>query len=100
PNADPFGFIMIENSSNDLLLAVLVVAVGLLLSAFFSAGETAFTAASRARMLVLEKSGGARAALVNRLLHMRERFIGTVLIGNNIVNIGVSAFMTSVLVAI
>jgi Mg2+/Co2+ transporter CorB len=37
---------------------------------------------------------------VNRLLQMRERFIGTVLIGNNIVNIGVSAFTTSVLVAL
>ena len=31
---------------------------------------------------------------------MRERFIGAMLIGNNIVNIGVSAFTTSVLVAV
>ena len=91
---------MIEESSGDLWLAALVVVFCLLLSAFFSAGETAFTAASRARMLVLEKGGDRRARLVNRLLEMRERFIGTVLIGNNIVNIGVSAFATSVLVAI
>ncbi len=91
---------MIEESSGDLLLAALVVVFCLLLSAFFSAGETAFTGASRSRMLVLEKGGDRRARLVNRLLEMRERFIGTVLIGNNIVNIGVSAFATSVLVAI
>jgi len=91
---------MIEDPSADLWFAALVVVSCLLLSAFFSAGETAFTAASRARMLSLEKSGDARATLVNRLLTMRERFIGTVLIGNNIVNIGVSAFATSMLVSV
>jgi Mg2+/Co2+ transporter CorB len=91
---------MIEESSGNLWLAALVVVFCLLLSAFFSASETAFTGASRSRMLVLERSGDRRAKLVNRLLEMRERFIGTVLIGNNIVNIGVSAFATSVLVAI
>jgi len=91
---------MIEESSGNLWLAAAVVVFCLLLSAFFSASETAFTAASRSRMLVLEKGGDRRAKLVNRLLEMRERFIGTVLIGNNIVNIGVSAFATSVLVAI
>jgi Mg2+/Co2+ transporter CorB len=89
-----------ESSSGDLWVAVLVVIFCLLLSSFFSAGETAFTGASRSRMLMLEKGGDKRARLVNRLLEMRERFIGTVLIGNNIVNIGVSAFATSVLVAI
>ncbi|WP_201859511.1 HlyC/CorC family transporter [Microvirga soli] len=91
---------MVEESSGNLWLAAAFVVFCLLLSAFFSASETAFTAASRSRMLVLEKTGDRRAKLVNRLLEMRERFIGTVLIGNNIVNIGVSAFATSVLVAI
>jgi Mg2+/Co2+ transporter CorB len=51
-------------------------------------------------MLSLEKGGDGRAVLVNRLLEMRERFIGAMLIGNNIVNIGVSAFTTSVLVGV
>lgn len=92
---------MIDGSSpGDLWIAALVVVFCLLLSAFFSASETAFTGASRARMLMLEKNGSRRAKLVNRMLDIRERFIGTVLIGNNIVNIGVSAFATSVLVAI
>ena len=80
--------------------AAAVVVVCLFLSAFFSAAETAFTGASRARMLALEKGGDARAGLVTRLLEARERFIGTVLIGNNIVNIGVSSFATSVLVTL
>ncbi|HEX2509900.1 MAG TPA: HlyC/CorC family transporter [Microvirga sp.] len=91
---------MTEEPAVDLWFAALIVILCLVLSAFFSAGETAFTAASRARMLALEKSGDSRAGIVNRLLAMRERFIGAMLIGNNIVNIGVSAFTTSVLVAV
>jgi Mg2+/Co2+ transporter CorB len=91
---------MTEEPAVDLWFAALIVILCLVLSAFFSAGETAFTAASRARMLALERSGDGRAGIVNKLLAMRERFIGAMLIGNNIVNIGVSAFTTSVLVAV
>jgi len=91
---------MTETVSMNLWLAAAIVVFCLFLSAFFSAAETAFTAASRARMLTLEKGGEARAGIVNRLLSMPERFIGTVLISNNIVNIGASAFTTSVLVGL
>jgi Mg2+/Co2+ transporter CorB len=81
-------------------LALVIVVGCLALSAFFSGAETALTAASRARMLALETSGDARAGIVNRLLLARERLIGAMLIGNNVVNIGASAFMTSVLVSL
>lgn len=80
-------------------LAALIVLVCLLLSAFFSGSETALTAASKARIAALEKAGSRRAAAVMRLLSTRERLIGAMLIGNNVVNIGASAFATSVLVA-
>ena len=89
-----------EDFSINLWLAALIVILCLGLSAFFSAGETAFTGASRARMLALENAGDGQARKVNRLLDIRERFIGAMLIGNNIVNIGASAFMTSVLVGV
>lgn len=82
----------------DPLLALIVVALCLVLSAFFSGSETALTAASRARMHALESAGDQRASLVNRLLLAKERLIGAMLIGNSIVNIGASAFATSVLV--
>ncbi|GGC78893.1 HlyC/CorC family transporter [Chelatococcus reniformis] len=84
----------------ELWIAVGIVALCLLMSAFFSGSETALTAASRARMHALEMGGDARAAIVNRLLSIKERLIGAMLIGNNIVNIGASAFTTSVLVAL
>lgn len=80
-------------------LAALIVLICLLLSAFFSGSETALTAASKARIAALEKAGSRRAGIAMRLLATRERLIGAMLIGNNVVNIGASAFATSVLVA-
>src|SRR5215212_7163164 len=59
----------------NLWLAAAIVILSLVLSAFFAGAETAFTAASRARMLALENAGDVRAAIVNRLLGQRERFI-------------------------
>ncbi len=81
-------------------IALGIVIFCLALSAFFSASETALTAVSRARMHALEGGGDARAGIVNRLLAARERLIGAMLVGNNIVNVGVSSFTTIVLVGI
>ena len=80
--------------------AVLVIVVSLVLSAFFAAGETALTATSRARMSALERRGNPAAKTVNKLLESRERLIGAMLIGNNVVNIGASAITTSIFVAL
>ena len=85
-------------SSSDWL-ALAVVVICLLLSAFFAGSETALTASSRARMHRLEKQGNRRAALVNRLLQSRERLIGALLLGNNAVNIAASALATGVLLS-
>jgi len=84
----------------DFWLAVVIILFCIALAAFFAASETALTAASRARMFALEKAGDRRAVLVNRLLKRRERLIGATLLGNTLVNIGSSAFMTSVLVVL
>ena len=72
----------------------------LIVSAFFSGSETALTAASRARMHALEQDGNARAHIVTRLLLTRERLIGALLLGNNLVNIAASALATSLFLAI
>ncbi len=71
----------------------------LVISFFFSASETALTAFSRARMLRLEKAGNRAAALVNRMIEIRERMIGAILTGNNVVNIAASALTTGLLLS-
>ena len=80
-------------------LALAIVLICLLLSAFFSGSETALTASSRATMHRLEMHGNRRAAIVNRLLDARERMIGALLFGNNAANIAASALATGVLLA-
>ena len=49
-------------------------------------------------MHALEGEGNERARRVNRLLEERERLIGTILLGNNLVNILASAVTTSLLI--
>ncbi len=86
----------------DITLAISLAAIFVLLvlSAFFSGSETALTAASRPRMHNLEQSGISRAGLVNRLLDHKDRLIGAILLGNNLVNIMASALATSLLIGI
>ena len=81
-----------------LWLTVLAVLVLLVCSGFFSGTETALTAASRARIMQMEKAGSHRAAIAMGLIQIRERLIGALLLGNNLVNILASSLATSVLV--
>jgi Mg2+/Co2+ transporter CorB len=75
-----------------LLAAILIL---ILFSAFFSSSETALTAASRARLHSMERNGNTRAITVQNLIRKKDRLIGTILIGNNLVNILASALATS-----
>ncbi|MGJ3261646.1 MAG: HlyC/CorC family transporter [Salinarimonas sp.] len=81
-------------------VSILAVLACFVFSGFFSGSETALTASSRARMHTLEKGGDKRAALVNRLLSARERLIGGILIGNNVVNTLAASLTTGILLSI
>ncbi len=80
---------------------VALVVLGLIvMSAFFSGSETALTAASKARMHQMEANGDLRAGHVNSLIERKDRLIGALLIGNNLVNILGSALATSVFLSL
>ena len=68
--------------------------VCLLLSAYFSATETAFSSANVTRLKMLAEKGNSRAALVCKLLERYDRLLSTILIGNNIVNIAMASIGT------
>ena len=78
----------------DLLIIIGAIFVLIILSAFFSGSETALTALSRARIYELERRGDKRALIAGRLIEARERLIGALLLGNNLVNILASALAT------
>jgi Mg2+/Co2+ transporter CorB len=70
----------------------------LLVSAFFSASETALTAASRVRLHQMEQEGNGGAKVVNGLRRQMERLIGAILLANNVVNIAASALATGIFI--
>ena len=72
----------------------------LVLSGFFSGSETSITAASQPRMHRLEQHGDQRAKTIRELWERKERMIGAILLGNNLVNILASALATSVLISL
>ena len=71
--------------------SIFAMAVCLVMSAYFSATETAFSSLNKTRLKVLADNGNKRAALALRLAGEYDRLISTILIGNNIVNIMVAS---------
>lgn len=58
----------------------------LLLSAFFSGSETAFTSLTPDQIAQMVRKYGSRGKLVDAMMQRPERMISTILVGNNIVN--------------
>lgn len=63
------------------------MAACLVLSAYFSATETAFSSANSTRLKTLAEKGSKKAKLACELLEHYDKLLSTILIGNNIVNI-------------
>ncbi|MBP3351022.1 MAG: HlyC/CorC family transporter [Lachnospiraceae bacterium] len=86
------------DASGVIQLIILIVLV--LLSAFFSSAETAFSTVNRVRMKALEDEGNKKAKKVNLILDNYSKMISTILIGNNIVNIAASSLATTLAIRI
>ena len=74
---------------------LIVLILLLILSGFFSSAETAFTSLNRLKIKSLADEGSKRAVLVLSLIDQNAKFLSTILIGNNIVNIVASALTTT-----
>ena len=73
---------------------IIAIAVLVLLSAYFSATETAFTSANRIRLKNLAGDGNKKAKEVLDLSDNYDNLLSTILVGNNIVNIAMSSLAT------
>jgi Mg2+/Co2+ transporter CorB len=78
-------------------LTAAAILVLLALSAFFSGSETALTASSRSKLKAQADKGQRGAASAMKVTEDRERMIGALLLGNNIVNILSAALATALL---
>lgn len=66
---------------------IIIMVICLVMSAYFSATETAFSCANKTRLRALAEKGNKKAELTVNLADKYDRLISTILIGNNIVNI-------------
>ena len=75
-------------------MQIIALVILVLLSAFFSGTETAFTSFNKTRMKTLAQDGNKRAKAVMDVEDRYEKFLSTILVGNNIVNISASTIST------
>ena len=75
-------------------ISLIIIVFCIVMSAYFSATETAFSTLSRARVKNMAEKGNARAALVLRLSERYDSMLSTILVGNNIVNIATASLTT------
>src|SRR4030042_2325471 len=76
------------------LLILIVVLLGC--SAFFSGAETALMAVNRIRLRQIAKKHFRSVKIVEGVLERPERLIGTILLGNNLANVAMSAIATAI----
>lgn len=74
-----------------------IIVILLLCSAFFSASETALTAASRSKLRSQADKGSKRANMALKVTDDNERMIGAILLGNNVANILSASLATALL---
>ena len=79
---------------------VIIIVILLAFSAFFSGSETALMAVSRLRLKQLERRHRRTVHVVNSILERPEKLISTILLGNNLVNVAMSAIATAMAISI
>lgn len=78
----------------DIAKYIITMVVLVLLSAYFSATETAFSSLNKTRLKTMAEKGEKRAETAYELSESYDRLISTILVGNNIVNIALASIGT------
>jgi putative hemolysin len=82
------------------ILYLVIASICVMASAFFSSSETAFISLQRIRIKQMESEGGAKAGRIAKMMGKPEKFITTVLLGNNFVNTAAAALGTAVVLSL
>lgn len=88
-----------DSSNGSSITAYLIIYVlSLLLSAYFAASETAFTAVSRVRLRTMAEKGNKRAKTALWVCDRFDRTLSTILIGNNIFHAACASVSTLIVI--
>ena len=75
-------------------ISLIIIVFCVIMSAYFSATETAFSSLNRIRIKNMADKGNKKAALVMKMSENYDSMLSTILIGNNIVNIAATSLAT------
>ena len=87
---------MDDYPSNNLTILLLIAVTCVVLSALFSASESAFLGLNKLRVHFLREKGDKRAIRAGKLLEKKEELLNMILVGNEIVNVTLSVVLTSI----
>ncbi|MCR5304631.1 MAG: hemolysin family protein [Lachnospiraceae bacterium] len=78
------------------VIELCILLILILLSGYFSSAESAFTTANKVKLKTMADDGDKAAARVLRILSHYNKMLGTILVGNNIVNLSATALTTTI----
>ncbi len=84
----------------DIWQCTIIIAVLVMLSAYFSATETAFSSINKTRLKTMAENGNKKAEKTLGLAENYDKLLSTILVGNNIVNIAASSIATLMFVGL
>ncbi|MBQ6895155.1 MAG: HlyC/CorC family transporter [Clostridia bacterium] len=84
----------------DLIPKLIALAALILMSAYFSATETAFSSVNKIRLKNMASEGNKKAKLALDLSNDYDKLLSTILVGNNIVNIAATSLATVIFIDI
>lgn len=85
---------------DDLIPKLIALAALILMSAYFSATETAFSSLNKIRLKNMASEGNKKAKLALDLANDYDKLLSTILVGNNIVNIAATSLATVIFIEI
>jgi len=83
-----------------MLEQIIILIILLFLSGFFSSAETALFSISKAKARHLAKEKGMANTLIKKMKGDQHKLLATILIGNNVANVGASALATAITINI
>lgn len=88
------------DSTSSNLIQIVLLAILLVASGFFSASETALMSLSKIRIRYMKEEGIKGAKLVGSLIEDSNNLLTSILVGNNVVNIAATSISTSLFLSI
>ena len=79
---------------------LIIIVICMIISAFFSASEMAFSSLNRVRIKSMAEQGDGKAQMVLKMLDKYDDLLSTILVGNNVVNILCSSMATVLFIAL